>query len=48
MHLGRDSEKGNAIVLLEIDEELGSDDLTRLRELPNITDVQYLNFPGLR
>lgn len=48
MHLGRDGEKGNAIVLLEIDEKLASEDLAHLRELPNITDVQYLNFPSLR
>jgi D-3-phosphoglycerate dehydrogenase len=47
MHLGRDSEKGAAIVLIEIDESLKKDDLERLRALPNINDVQYLNFPGL-
>ena len=47
MHLGRDSEKGDAIVLIEIDENLQKDDLARLRALPNINDVQYLNFPGL-
>ncbi len=48
MHLGRDGEKGNAIVLIEIDEKLSTDNLARLRALPNINDVQYLNFPGLR
>ncbi len=48
MHLGRDSEKGNAIVLLEIDDRLTGDDLERLRALPNINDVQYLHFPTLQ
>ncbi len=47
MHLGRDSEKGDAIVLIEIDDKLQMDDLAQLRALPNINDVQYLNFPGL-
>ena len=47
MHLGRDRQNGNAIVLLEIDEELGRDDIDQLRSLPNINDVQYLNFPAL-
>ncbi len=47
MHLGRDIAKGDAIVLIEIDEKLEKDDLARLRALPNINDVQYLNFPGL-
>ena len=48
MHLGRDTRNGNAIVLIEIDEELSNDDLAHLRSLPNITDVQYLHFPSLR
>ena len=48
MHLGRDGKKGNAIVLLEIDEMLAIEDLALLRSLPNITDVQYLNFPRLQ
>ncbi len=48
MHLGRDSEKGDAIVLIEIDAKLETDDLARLRALPNINNVRYLNFPGLR
>jgi D-3-phosphoglycerate dehydrogenase len=48
MHLGRDTRNGNAIVLLEIDEELGNDDLAHLRSLPNINDVQYLYFPSLQ
>jgi D-3-phosphoglycerate dehydrogenase len=48
MHLGRDTRNGNAIVLIEIDEELGNDGLAHLRSLPNITDVQYLHFPSLR
>ena len=48
MHLGRDSQNGNAIVLLEVDEKLSNDDLERLRSLPNINNVRYLHFPTLQ
>jgi D-3-phosphoglycerate dehydrogenase len=48
MHLGRDSQNGNAIVLLEVDEPLATADLDHLRSLPNINDVQYLHFPALQ
>ena len=47
MHLGRDTKNGNALVLIEIDEELSSDDLVHLRSLPNIINVHYLHFPAL-
>jgi D-3-phosphoglycerate dehydrogenase len=47
MHLGRDSSGGNAIVLLEIDERPSDEDLDTLRVLPNINDVQYLQFPAI-
>ena len=46
MHLGRDARDGNAIVLLEIDEPLDSENIAVLRGLPNINDVQYLHFPA--
>ncbi len=48
MHLGRDRQNGNAMVLIEIDEKLNNDDLEHLRSLPNINDVQYLHFPALQ
>ncbi len=48
MHLGRDRQIGNAMVLIEIDEKLNNDDLEHLRSLPNINDVQYLHFPALQ
>ncbi len=48
MHLGRDRQNGNAMVLIEIDEKLDHDDLEHLRSLPNINDVQYLHFPALQ
>ena len=48
LHLGRDSENGNAIALLEVDESPSDEDLNQLRSLPNINDVQYLHFPALR
>ena len=47
MHLGRDARDGNAIVLLEIDEPLDSENLEVLRGLPNINDVRYLHFPAM-
>ncbi len=46
MHLGRASQAGDAIVLLEIDEALATGDLDHLRSLPNINDAQYLHFPA--
>jgi hypothetical protein len=48
MHLGRDSRNGNAMVLIEIDEELSADDLEHLRSLPHINAVRYLHFPALQ
>ncbi|MDH3534808.1 MAG: phosphoglycerate dehydrogenase [Gammaproteobacteria bacterium] len=48
MHLGRDAQNGNAMVLLEIDEQLDSEDLEHLRSLPNINNVQYLHFPAIQ
>ena len=48
MHLGRDGRNGNAMVLIEIDEPLGNDDLEHLRSLPNINNVRYLHFPALQ
>jgi D-3-phosphoglycerate dehydrogenase len=48
MHLGRDTRAGNAMVLIEVDEKLGNDDLDHLRSLPNITNVQYLHFPAMQ
>ncbi|MEM7564017.1 MAG: phosphoglycerate dehydrogenase [Pseudomonadota bacterium] len=48
MHLGRDGPNGNAIVLLEVDEELAQDDLGQLRSLANINNVSYLHFPALQ
>ena len=48
MHLGRDNQNGNAMVLIEIDEKLGNEDLQHLRSLPNITNVQYLHFPAMQ
>ncbi|UCH40452.1 MAG: phosphoglycerate dehydrogenase [Gammaproteobacteria bacterium] len=48
MHLGRDTESGNAIALLEVDETPSEDDLMQMRGLPNINDVQYLHFPALQ
>lgn len=47
MHLGRDSNGGSAIVLLEIDETPSDEHLEHLRILPNIDDVKYLQFPAL-
>ena len=47
MHLGRDKSGGNAMVLLEIDETPGDEDLERLRAMPYISSVRYLHFPAL-
>jgi D-3-phosphoglycerate dehydrogenase len=47
MHLGRDSSGGNAIALVEIDERPGDEPLQKLRALPNINNVRYLEFPPL-
>ncbi|MCZ6667394.1 MAG: phosphoglycerate dehydrogenase [Gammaproteobacteria bacterium] len=47
MHLGRDSSGGNAIALVEVDGRPGDEPLQKLRALPNINDVRYLEFPPL-
>ena len=47
LHLGRAEEGGQAIALLEIDEKPSDEGLQQLRSLPNITNVEYLNFPLL-
>ena len=47
LHLGRDSNGGNAVALVEVDERPGDESLARLRALPNINDVRYLEFPSL-
>ena len=48
MHLGRDGRNGNAMVLIEVDDPLGNDDLEHLRSLPYINNVRYLHFPALQ
>jgi D-3-phosphoglycerate dehydrogenase len=48
MHLGREAQAGQAMVLIEIDEKLTNADLEHLRSLANITNVQYLHFPAMQ
>ena len=47
LHLGRAEEGGQAIALLEIDGKPSDEGMQHLRSLPNITNVEYLNFPLL-
>jgi len=47
LRLGRVESGGDAIALLEIDNEPGSEELDKLRELPDINGVTYLHFPAL-
>ncbi len=48
LHLGRRNDKPSAIALLEVDAEVGAEDLQALRSIPSINDVQYLHFPTPR
>lgn len=45
LHLGRHRDEPTAIALLEVDAVVAQDDLTALRAIPGINNVQYLHFP---
>jgi D-3-phosphoglycerate dehydrogenase len=45
MQFGRDTEGGNAIALVAIDQEVSSDDMATINALENVQQVKRLNFP---
>jgi D-3-phosphoglycerate dehydrogenase len=47
LHLGRESNGGKAIALLEIEAQPSDDAMQKLSVLANINTVKYLNFPSL-
>lgn len=47
LHLGRERGGEQAVALLEVDSPISAEDITVLRNLPNITDAQYLHFPAI-
>lgn len=47
LHLGRRNDKPSAIALLEVDGEVGNEELEALRAIPSINDVRYLHFPAI-
>lgn len=47
LHLGRDTGKGSAIALLEVDGPVSAEQLQAFRAIPSINDVRYLHFPVL-
>jgi D-3-phosphoglycerate dehydrogenase len=47
LHLGRESNGGKAMALLEIEAQPSDDAMQKLSVLANINTVKYLNFPSL-
>jgi D-3-phosphoglycerate dehydrogenase len=47
LHLGRESNGGKAMALLEIEAQPSDDAMQKLSALANINTVKYLNFPSL-
>ncbi len=47
LHLGRNAEGTSAIALLEVDDEVSTDEIAALQAIQGITDVRYLHFPAL-
>ena len=43
-HLGRESEGGNAIALVEVDSSVPPEILARVQEIPNVQQVKPLHF----
>src|SRR5213082_768299 len=42
MQVGRDAPRGNAMMILAVDDRVGSDLLGRLREVPGMSDLRYV------
>jgi D-3-phosphoglycerate dehydrogenase len=46
MQVGRDGPRGNAMMILAVDDQVGADVLTRLREVDGMSDLRYVELRG--
>ena len=46
MQVGRDGPRGNAMMILAVDDHVGADVLTRLRDVPGMSDLRYVELKG--
>jgi len=46
MQVGRDGPRGNAMMILAVDDHVGNDVLTRLREVDGMSDLRYVELKG--
>ena len=46
MQVGRDAPRGNAMMILAVDDPVGSDVLARLREVEGMSDLRYVELGG--
>jgi D-3-phosphoglycerate dehydrogenase len=46
MQVGRDGPRGNAMMILAVDDQVGADVLTRLREVDGMSDLRYVELKG--
>ena len=46
MQVGRDGPRGNAMMILAVDDKVGDDVLTRLREVDGMSDLRYVELKG--
>jgi D-3-phosphoglycerate dehydrogenase len=46
MQVGRDGPRGNAMMILAVDDAVGADVLARLREVPGMSDLRYVELRG--
>jgi D-3-phosphoglycerate dehydrogenase len=46
MQVGRDGPRGNAMMILAVDDHVGDDVLTRLREVDGMSDLRYVELKG--
>jgi D-3-phosphoglycerate dehydrogenase len=46
MQVGRDAPRGNAMMILAVDDPVGPDVLARLREVAGMSDLRYVELGG--
>jgi D-3-phosphoglycerate dehydrogenase len=46
MQVGRDAPRGNAMMILAVDDPVGADVLARLREVAGMSDLRYVELGG--
>jgi hypothetical protein len=46
MQVGRDAPRGNAMMILAVDDPVGADVLERLRDVDGMSDLRYVELGG--